>query len=150
IANRRSFDEALRREWRRGQRASRWLSLALIDVDHFKQFNDCFGHLTGDECLKAIAGSLVESARRAGEVAARYGGEEFALLLPDTDPEMMQDAARKLLHRVAFIHTSSDTPDVRLIVTVSIGALSLVVPREETEMSALAAADLLLYEAKAD
>jgi diguanylate cyclase (GGDEF)-like protein len=149
IANRRSFDETIAREWRRRQRVSRWLSLALVDVDHFKQFNDRYGHLAGDECLKIIARSLVDGVRRAGEIAARYGGEEFAVLLPDADPDVMREAMRRLLQRVPFVHVSSDDSGSRQLVTVSAGALSMLVPRGEAETLALAAADALLYEAKA-
>jgi diguanylate cyclase (GGDEF)-like protein len=151
IANRRSFDEAISREWRRGQRkqTSCWMSLALVDVDHFKQFNDKHGHLAGDECLKSIARALAGTARRAGEVAARYGGEEFAVLLPDVDPAGMADSMQKLMYRTAFVYTPAGQLGVRHAVTVSVGAFSILVPRDETEMSALAVADTLLYEAKA-
>jgi PleD family two-component response regulator len=73
VANRRHFDQALEEEWRRSVRSDRWLSLALVDVDHFKRFNDSHGHLAGDERLRAIASSLAQSARRAGDLVARYG-----------------------------------------------------------------------------
>jgi diguanylate cyclase (GGDEF)-like protein len=149
IANRRGFDAALHQEWRRSQRGSRWLSLALVDVDRFKQFNDRYGHLAGDERLRAIAASLVQCAQRAGEVAARYGGEEFALILPDVDPTMMQAVMRTLLSSVAVVGAAAGTAGADDIVTVSVGAISVIPARDAGEMLALAAADTLLYEAKA-
>jgi PAS domain S-box-containing protein len=82
LANRRSFDETIEREWRRAQRAGYPLALIMADIDDFKKFNDAYGHLEGDECLKKIATSFKNAVRRAGDLAARYGGEEFVLLLP--------------------------------------------------------------------
>src|SRR5262245_12842763 len=79
VANRRRFDVALDEEWRRCQRGRSWLSLAIVDVDHFKQFNDRHGHLAGDGLLRRIATSFTQYTRRAGDLVARYGGEEFAM-----------------------------------------------------------------------
>ena len=84
ISNRRRFDEFLEREWRRGMREHSELSLLLIDIDYFKEFNDRYGHLVGDDCLKQVAATLERTAERAGDLVARYGGEEFACVLPGT------------------------------------------------------------------
>jgi diguanylate cyclase (GGDEF)-like protein len=149
VANRRQFDRALGEEWRRSRRDGRWLSLAIADVDHFKQFNDRWGHLAGDERLRAIAASLSRTSRRAGDLLARYGGEEFALILPDVDTSMMQGVTRELLRAVFETSEDGRPSEDRMIVTVSVGAISLVPSRESTATGALAAADGLLYEAKA-
>ncbi len=146
VANRRRFDLSLDEEWRRTGRRGRWLSIAIVDVDHFKQFNDRYGHLAGDTRLKSIATSLALSARRAGDLVARYGGEEFGVILPDVAPEMMHSIMRSLLAGVAV-----PGPD---LVTVSVGAISIVPPHAlatgdtPTTADALAMADRLLYEAK--
>ena len=84
ISNRRRFDEFLEREWRRSMRESSELSLLIIDIDYFKLFNDRYGHLMGDDCLKRVADVLERAARRGGDLVARYGGEEFACILPGT------------------------------------------------------------------
>ena len=149
IANRRRFDATICEEWRRSSRRRRWLSLALVDVDHFKQFNDRYGHLAGDECLRAIAASLVQGTRRAGELAARYGGEEFGLILPDVEPAMMHGIMRALLNGISSVSPAGATPNACEIMTVSVGAISVVPPQDASETSALATADALLYEAKA-
>jgi diguanylate cyclase (GGDEF)-like protein len=147
LANRRRFDTEIGEEWRRTGRAGKWLSLAILDVDHFKRFNDRYGHLAGDQCLRAIAASLARSARRAGEIVARYGGEEFGLILPDTDPGMMQGVLRGLLHDVSTIdHYVSGSHEA---ITVSVGAISVVPSKDANANGALASADGLLYEAKA-
>lgn len=145
IANRRQLDAALDTEWRRTLRSERWLSLAIIDVDEFKRFNDRYGHLAGDERLRAIAGSLSLISRRAGEMAARYGGEEFALILPDQEPGMVRVALRTVLTLVNAI----ETPDAPEASTVSIGAISVVPTRDASPHAALALADRLVYDAKA-
>lgn len=149
VANRRRFDAALEEEWRRTRRAGRWLSLALVDVDHFKRFNDRHGHLAGDERLRTIAGALARSARRAGDLIARYGGEEFGLILPEVEPPMMLGVIRTVLNGVTAGSAAGATTPGLETVTVSIGAVSGIPPRESTLTDMLAAADELLYEAKA-
>jgi len=85
VANRRMFDEKLQKEWRRCARSGRPLSIIMIDIDHFKGFNDYYGHLEGDESLRSVANAVRNSIRRPSDLAARYGGEEFVVLLPETD-----------------------------------------------------------------
>jgi diguanylate cyclase (GGDEF)-like protein len=148
VANRRQFDRALGEEWRRCRREERWMSLAIADVDHFKQFNDRWGHLAGDERLRAIAASLANCSRRAGDLVARYGGEEFGLILPDVDPSMMHGVTRLLLRSVAGTNGDRCPDGDRIVVTLSVGAISVVPSRDSTATAALAAADALLYEAK--
>ena len=144
VANRRRFDVALEEEWRRARRASRWMSLALVDIDHFKQFNDRYGHLAGDRRLRAIAGSLATCTRRAGDLVARYGGEEFALILPEVESAMMRGVIQTLLERVTTVEAE---PGIEAV-TVSLGAISVIPSRDDVLTAALSVADLLLYEAK--
>jgi PAS domain S-box-containing protein len=96
LANRRHFDQSLRKEWRRCSRRNLPLSVLIIDADHFKLFNDRYGHLAGDECLRAIASQIAAAARRPGDLAARYGGEEFVLLMPETSREGALQLANRL------------------------------------------------------
>lgn len=121
IANRRRFDEGLNGEWLRARRARDPLALVLLDVDHFKLYNDRYGHPAGDACLRAIAEALRSCCRRAGDLIARYGGEEFALLLPITPLVGAEVVARRALGAVeglALPHESSPTAPH---VTVSAG-----------------------------
>jgi diguanylate cyclase (GGDEF)-like protein len=148
VANRRRFDAAIADEWRRTLRSRRWLSIALVDVDHFKQFNDRYGHLVGDACLQEVAASLIKSARRAGDLVARYGGEEFGLILPDVNPAMMQGILRALLRGASERSEGPGAAAPHELVTVSVGAISVVPTRGQAANQALAVADRLLYEAK--
>ncbi len=148
IANRRRFDHCLDEEWRRAVRNGSWFSLAILDVDHFKRFNDTYGHARGDECLRAIAQALAITSRRAGDLAARYGGEEFGIILPETEPEAMAAMMRRLLiaiQSLAIPHVSSPSG---AHVSVSVGAVSLVASVDREPVSVLETADRLLYEAK--
>ena len=149
VANRRRFDMALEEEWRRVRRAGRWLSLAIADVDHFKRFNDRHGHLAGDARLRGIANALARSARRAGDLVARYGGEEFGLILPEVEPAMMLGMIRTVMNSVVTRSGEDDSAPSRETVTISIGAVSAIPPRDSELKDMLAAADELLYEAKA-
>ena len=121
VANRRALTEALTAEWQRATRMHTPLSVLMIDVDHFKAFNDCYGHLAGDECLHKVASALAGTAARATDLVARYGGEEFAVLLPSTTSEEAQAIAEKLrlaVRKLAIAHAASS---VAPMVTVSIG-----------------------------
>lgn len=120
IANRRAFDAALDREWRRAMRTAQPLSLIMIDVDHFKPFNDHYGHMEGDKCLQAVAAVLRASAVRASDLAARYGGEEFAVLLPQMNAVAAGGLAERIRGEVAALAIRNQaSPDGH--VTVSIG-----------------------------
>ncbi len=146
IANRRQFDEALNRLWRRALRESTSLSLILIDVDHFKNYNDTYGHLAGDDCLRAVAQALSQTVKRPFDLAARYGGEEFAVILPDTNREggiLVADEMRRAVEALAI---PRGQPDQNGHVTVSVG-LASVIPTGEPS-SLIAAADACLYQAK--
>lgn len=148
IANRRHFDEALAREWRRGQRHQRPLALFLIDIDYFKKFNDHYGHLAGDECLRTVARTLQQQLKRGGDVAARYGGEEFACLLSNIQPEDALSKAQALCRSVAAMRLPHATSPVAPHVTISVGVALWFFDREGTPTQLLAAADAALYVAK--
>ncbi len=147
IANRRQFDEALTREWRRCLRTREPLSLLMGDVDFFKQYNDGYGHQAGDECLKAVAGTLQEKLRRPADIVARYGGEEFAVVLPDTSLEgamLVAEAMRSGVQTLGVPHESSTFG----VVTISFGVATLSPQLPEGMPKLLSAADWALYEAK--
>jgi diguanylate cyclase (GGDEF)-like protein len=144
LRNRRKFDTAIEAEWRRAARQKRPLALLMIDADHFKTFNDTFGHQAGDEVLVGIAICISDSVKRAGDCAARYGGEEFAVLLPDLSPAEAFVVAETIRLKVEQWCGDAATT------TVSIGVASLV-PDAKTEWTAVVqTADKALYAAKAD
>lgn len=148
VANRRQFDEALEKEWARCKRHQAPLSVLLVDIDHFKQFNDTRGHLEGDGCLVTVAGACNEQCRRAGDLVARYGGEEFAVILPATPKQEAHDLAlrvRRAVEELALAHESSEVADV---VTISVGAATVVPSDERVPLDLVGAADRALYEAK--
>ena len=148
IANRVRFDAALETEWRRTARTGRWLSIALIDVDHLKRFNERHGQPAGDERLQTIAASLARSARRAGDLVARYGADEFGVILPEIEPSMMQGMMRVLMAGVVSDGAMADAARGGDVITVSVGGISVVPGREKTIPGALNAAERLLAEAK--
>ena len=144
LRNRRKFDASIEEEWRRAARQKRPLALLMIDADHFKTFNDTFGHQAGDEVLIGIAICISDSVQRAGDCAARYGGEEFAVLLPDSSPAQAFAVAETI--RLKVEQWCGETA----ITTVSIGVASIV-PDANSEWTAIVnAADKALYAAKAD
>jgi len=146
VANRRRFDAAIKREWGHARRGNRPLSMILLDIDYFKEYNDCYGHLQGDDCLKQVAQALC-TATRTRDLVARFGGEEFVVLLPDTDKDAAAEVAARchtLIDEVAIVHERSP---INARLTVSMG-VATVVPEEENFQRFINLADSLLYTAK--
>jgi two-component system chemotaxis family response regulator WspR len=150
IANRRSFDETLSKEWHRAMRNSKPLGLIMLDIDFFKLYNDHYGHQGGDDCLKNVANGLESAIHRDSDFLARYGGEEFSVVLPDTELDgaiKVAEAMREGIHSMEIPHAKSKVSD---FVSISVGVSSLV-PLQATEPEILiAAADQALYKAKED
>jgi diguanylate cyclase (GGDEF)-like protein len=149
IANRRYFDQRLEIEWQRAQREQTPLALLMIDVDYFKNYNDCLGHLAGDACLRQIAQVVATAPQRATDFVARYGGEELVVLLPNTTLEGAQIVAQFIRQGVAkkqLVHPSA----LMNYVTVSIGGAMSLPTSEGSPRDLIAAADQALYAAKAD
>ena len=148
IANRRRFDEALEREWRRCHRSDSPLSLILVDVDFFKNYNDHYGHLAGDECLKKVAAAMADQNRRAADIVARFGGEEFACLLPDTGADAAHAMAVRLGEAVAALAIPHARSDAAGHVTISLGVATLIPGEGDVASSLIDQADRGLYHAK--
>lgn len=149
IANRRRFDECLDREWKRMMRSGKPLSLIICDVDFFKLFNDRYGHLTGDDCLRMIARSIKSNVKRSSDFAARYGGEEFAIILSETDKTAAFQIAESIRQDVRQLKIPHDSSTVDEYVTLSLGVSTLVPIPELPYDSLVELADKALYEAKA-
>ncbi len=147
VANRRDFDRVLQAEWNRLSRQHGPLSLLLVDIDHFKVFNDTFGHSEGDLCLRQVAHALKASLQREFDVLARYGGEEFAAILPGTDQSGAESVARIMRGTVGNLKLRNKTP-LGETVTVSIGASTCDLPSYGSIDALFAAADRALYQAK--
>lgn len=148
VANRRSFNDAIGNEWRRCGRDGAPMSVVMIDIDHFKNYNDAYGHQAGDACLKAAANAMKHCAGRPPDMLARYGGEEFIILLPNVAAQGAETVAERILHEVrslAIPHRMSSTSD---IVTVSIGAATVTPGEGSNPESLIRTADRLLYQAK--
>ena len=147
VANRRHFEQTLELEWNRALRSGWPLSLVMLDVDHFKALNDCYGHQRGDECLTMVAQMLRHDLRRGGEFLARYGGEEFVAVLPNVDAEgalLTAEAMRERVESLNIDHRGSLFGKL----TISAGVCSMVPTRGITRERMLAAADEALYRAK--
>jgi diguanylate cyclase (GGDEF)-like protein len=145
LANRRTLDQTLNLEWARAQRSGHALSVLMIDVDHFKAFNDKHGHQLGDETLTAVASVIKNNIRRPGDLAARYGGEEFAVVLPETDSNGASRIAESI--RAAVEQAESFNTDDSAI-TVSIGLSTWSGAFEGSPEALVFAADKALYQAK--
>lgn len=147
IANRRFFDAMLEREWRRSRRTDNTLSLILCDIDFFKQYNDTYGHLAGDDCLRRVAEALATSMERGGDTPARYGGEEFAVVLSETPIDGAYIVAEKARQAVMDLHIPhSGSPHGW--VTLSLGVANKLPAEGESPEVLIAAADRALYRAK--
>jgi len=148
VANRRKFDALLDQEWKRAQRDGTWLTLALLDVDFFKRYNDRYGHALGDECLRAVAQAVAGQCVRPADLVARYGGEEFALVLPELDPAGAQMLLRSVLAAVDHLQIEHADSACASHVTVSLGAVSLRPERHADLPATMRRVDKLLYRAK--
>ncbi|WLD58089.1 diguanylate cyclase [Salinispirillum sp. LH 10-3-1] len=149
VANRRAFDQTLQKELQRAVRQGYPLTLMLLDIDHFKLFNDHHGHLAGDDALKSVAQILADEFQRSGELVARYGGEEFAVILPHNDEIEGVASANRALNGLRALSIPHEHPDVNGPLTMSIGLL-VALPKIQTKRDELIAmADQALYLAKA-
>jgi diguanylate cyclase (GGDEF)-like protein/PAS domain S-box-containing protein len=150
LANRRRFDERLQEEWARACREGTSLSLLMVDVDHFKKFNDQYGHQAGDACLQTLAQVLATEARRPADLAVRYGGEEFAMLLPNTDAagcKLVGEKIRRGLQQLSIPH-ALNIPSQRVTVSLGGTAIRLHADRTTESSSLVQMADRALYAAK--
>ncbi|MCP8967232.1 diguanylate cyclase [Ectobacillus ponti] len=148
IYNRRYFDEVLEQEWSRSGRNARPLSLILFDIDHFKLYNDHYGHQQGDACLQQAAQAMQQSVQRAVDMGARYGGEEFVLILPDTNLQGAMLVAERVREKLESLQIPHARSPVSSVVTGSFGVASLVPEDAATAQELLAQADRALYLAK--
>ncbi|WP_432738301.1 GGDEF domain-containing response regulator [Maridesulfovibrio sp. FT414] len=148
MPNRRSFELALEREWRRCMRSGELLSLAMMDVDCFKQYNDNYGHAAGDDVLKKVAHVLLSEARRPGDLSARYGGEEFVLLLPETDASGGRYIAEKIRVMIADLGIVHEFSSAGQVLTASLGGVTFFPSTGSKPQDLAIAADSMLYEAK--
>lgn len=149
IANRRRFDETMQTEWQRAQRDKKPLTLLMCDVDFFKLYNDSFGHLAGDLCLKKVAAVLTEHLKRPADLAARYGGEEFAIILPETPLTgalIVAESCRRHLEQLAIENPQATTD--RSSVTMSVGVASVIPSPLSRVEDLIELADQALYAAK--
>lgn len=148
VANRRLFDSIMEIEWGNARRTRLPLSLILLDIDYFKQYNDHYGHIRGDDCLKQVAQALSGAGTRVRDFFARIGGEEFVLVLPETDAvaaEKIAERCRDLMFKLQIPHERSS---VHQIVTISLGVGTLVPGRDDDPLSFIDRVDRLLYQAK--
>ncbi len=148
LANRRQFDQHLYAEWQRSLRSGQPISLLLIDIDHFKRYNDRYGHLAGDACLRQVAGILYDCAQRSGELVARYGGEEFALLLPGADGDVAMTVAQRCMDEIAKARMPHEDSPVAEFLTCSIGVATVVAVQDLVPESLVRCADEALYRVK--
>lgn len=148
VPNRRMFDSVLELEWMNARRNRQPLSLIVLDIDYFKQYNDCYGHVQGDACLKQVAQLLSTTATRARDLFARFGGEEFVIVLPETD----EAAARTVAERCQSLIRQAEIPHansaIALYLTISLGVNTMLPTQMEGMVAFIEATDQRLYQAK--
>ncbi len=150
IANRRRLDEEVAREWLRMRRQKGPLAFIIADIDHFKAYNDTYGHQEGDKCLQKVAAAIAGCVKRPGDLAARYGGEEFGLLLPDTDLDGAERLAQGVHDAVARLRLPNINSQVDDYVSLSLGVAAGIPGKEQTASQLIEQADRALYEAKGE
>jgi diguanylate cyclase (GGDEF)-like protein len=148
VANRRYFEEFFTREWKNSIRQKEFLSLIMLDIDCFKAYNDTYGHLNGDDCLKKIAKTLDNALKRPRDFLCRYGGEEFIAVLPDTDKEGVSTVAKRFLSQTKKLKIPHKASPVCKIVTISIGVATTKPDKREESNTFINEVDKALYAAK--
>lgn len=148
LSNRRRFNQALTAEWSRAQRTGSSLSLVMVDIDYFKQFNDTYGHLAGDDCLKAVAGALQAAVKRSHDLVARWGGEEFCCLLPETNAAAAGGVAERMRQDVAKLQIEHQSSLTAAFLTISLGIAAIKPDKTAVLTAFLESADMALYQAK--
>ena len=149
IPNRRSFYNALNREWDRAKRERQSLSLAVVDIDFFRSYNDCYGYIAGDYCLQAVAGAMNKTLRRPADFCARFGGDEFVIVLPNTDPQGARIVLESVKHAVQELKISHAVSTVDKFVTISVGIAASSPANDSMDSdNLLRRADKALYKAK--
>jgi diguanylate cyclase (GGDEF)-like protein len=147
ISNRRYFDRVLQSEWQRAAREGTQLSVIMVDIDYFKLFNDRYGHLVGDDCLKIVATTLANSLKRPGDIISRFGGEEFVVILPNSNNNAWQlaESCRAEIEKLVLFD-DADGEEVKI--TISLGLATMVADIEQEQKVLVEAADMALYQAK--
>lgn len=148
LANRRSFDEALAREWEQAWRSQTPLSVILCDVDYFKRYNDTYGHANGDECLRKVGAVIQRSVKKSIDITARYGGEEFIVLLPSTNAKGALRVAERIRSEIEALKIEHRGSHISRFVTLSLGGSSIIPSSSITPRAWIEIADMGLYEAK--
>ncbi len=148
LSNRRHLERALETEASRLSRSGEWLSVVMLDIDFFKQFNDTYGHPAGDRCIMMVGAALTRAVKRASDVSARYGGEEFACILPGTDPHSAELVAQEILLQVQSLNIPHEMSQVSPFITVSIGVASARCSSTMEVGRWISEADQQLYAAK--
>lgn len=148
LGNRRCFDKTLEAEWHRGQRSGEILSVVMIDIDHFKLYNDTYGHQEGDICLKRVASALRSTLMRQCDTISRYGGEEFVAILPNTDSDGAVQVGERMLAAVSSLNISHSSSLTKDHVTVSIGVSSIIPSSGSIPEFLIKSVDQALYNSK--
>ena len=148
VANRRRFDAIMEIEWDNARRNKQPLSLVMLDIDYFKQYNDHYGHLEGDQCLKLVARLLGTAATRARDFVARFGGEEFVLVLPETDESAALKVAERCRELIAQERVPHDRSEIGPVLTVSLGVSTTIPSHGDAPLPFIETVDKRLYQAK--
>ncbi|HET7774923.1 MAG TPA: diguanylate cyclase [Azospira sp.] len=148
VANRRNFDTRFQEEFQRAQRHGTAISVLMLDIDYFKEYNDTYGHQAGDTCLTVVANTLRRCLQRGGDFVARYGGEEFAVVLPGCDHRCAFSLAETLKQQVSQLGMPHAASNAAPQLTISVGAASITPSRQARAVDLLRSADAALYQAK--
>ncbi|RQD61862.1 MAG: PleD family two-component system response regulator [Desulfonatronovibrio sp. MSAO_Bac4] len=148
VPNRRRMDEYLEQEWKRSKRKNKPISLLMLDIDHFKLYNDNYGHSEGDECLKKVASAIEESLSRPADMTARFGGEEFVCILPETDESGAKLIAQRVQENIKKMSIPHEYSPVDSLITLSIGIATTIPDESASQQELLKNADQMLYQAK--